>query len=784
VNLRPPGTFAVLRLLAQASVRRLLRAMRIARSRRTRGQGGRSATSRKSGAGLVVLMLAMLPLFLFQALMISGSTVHHLVDAVQGVAGGAANAVARDDLSILFVEPVTWTGAAAAHTFAGAGTIMLLTLLVILLAGAFGSANVGLAGGEWSFSWLLTFPVSTRSLVLAKALEYSLVQLLPWFLLFPLLLQLLSAGGSGSPIWLAAAATLATSILTGSLRLWIETWLRLRVSLLRLRSVQGACSIIVLLLMAGLFRICLGEQVPAWFIAGAAAVPDWLRCLPAAWPLALLEGHRIAVLTGVLATVAGLLLSCHGTVRLLAHGAMRTGGVDPGKRGAAGQAGGQWAAGQKLHGVLGKDLRLLVRDRNFLVQTVVVPLFVIALQLMVNPGLGRVGSSGAVLVAYGIGVYSLIGGCFQVLSSEGRALWILYTLPVQIAEVLRKKTRLWASLAVGFALTALVVFALRGNGTTPLHLLVDAVCVGAGVFCAAHLAAAISILGTNPAADHVPRQPKPRYVYLYFFLAGTYFVGLRAEDLPARGAALLVFATLAFGVWQRACDRIPWLLDPIDEGKREISLFDASVAVTLFFLVQVIALAVQLAGVTDHQPDLLPVLTAFVIAGGFTIVVLGIIMAMRGVAPAVALRLNADSAGHAVRSLLLGVVAGAAAGGLAVAYLHAGRSAGWLPPAPPLLDGQLLTLLLLAVVAAPLFEETIFRGLAYQGLARMVSQPVAVVWSACLFAVMHPLASWPPVFVLGVTAALVLMRTRYLPAAMAAHASYNLIAVLVTSTGP
>ena len=84
-------------------------------------------------------------------------------------------------------------------------------------------------------------------------------------------------------------------------------------------------------------------------------------------------------------------------------------------------------------------------------------------------------------------------------------------------------------------------------------------------------------------------------------------------------------------------------------------------------------------------------------------------------------------------------------------------------------------MLLLAVVAAPLVEEVLFRGLVFGGLVRSVRVPLAVVWSAALFACVHPVASWPPVFLMGVVAAVVFQRTRFLPAAMLVHASYNFV---------
>ena len=96
-------------------------------------------------------------------------------------------------------------------------------------------------------------------------------------------------------------------------------------------------------------------------------------------------------------------------------------------------------------------------------------------------------------------------------------------------------------------------------------------------------------------------------------------------------------------------------------------------------------------------------------------------------------------------------------------------------------DAASTPIVLLAVVAAPIFEEFIFRGLVFQGLARTVPLRWAVVGSAALFAIIHPPISVPAVFGLGIATALVFHKTRSLWAAITTHAVYNALVVLVFS---
>jgi membrane protease YdiL (CAAX protease family) len=79
----------------------------------------------------------------------------------------------------------------------------------------------------------------------------------------------------------------------------------------------------------------------------------------------------------------------------------------------------------------------------------------------------------------------------------------------------------------------------------------------------------------------------------------------------------------------------------------------------------------------------------------------------------------------------------------------------------------------LAIAAAPVFEEFIFRGLVFGGLRRSFGPAAATLASAAIFAIVHPPMSVIPVFIMGVCAALIYERTMVLAAPMTVHAVYN-----------
>jgi uncharacterized protein len=85
--------------------------------------------------------------------------------------------------------------------------------------------------------------------------------------------------------------------------------------------------------------------------------------------------------------------------------------------------------------------------------------------------------------------------------------------------------------------------------------------------------------------------------------------------------------------------------------------------------------------------------------------------------------------------------------------------------------GQFAALLFVMVVAAPLVEETLFRGILLHRWARRWGTPSGVVLSSAAFAIGH--AEWVGHFVIGVAFAMLYLRTRSLWVPILTHAIYN-----------
>jgi uncharacterized protein len=94
--------------------------------------------------------------------------------------------------------------------------------------------------------------------------------------------------------------------------------------------------------------------------------------------------------------------------------------------------------------------------------------------------------------------------------------------------------------------------------------------------------------------------------------------------------------------------------------------------------------------------------------------------------------------------------------------------------------GELVWLLLVGVVAAPVVEEFIFRGLIFRYLRSKRGRSVAVIGSAAVFGLLHFIASLLVVlFVIGLVLALVADRYDSIYPSITLHALHNGLTIMI-----
>jgi membrane protease YdiL (CAAX protease family) len=436
-------------------------------------------------------------------------------------------------------------------------------------------------------------------------------------------------------------------------------------------------------------------------------------------------------------------------------------------------------------GVLLKEWRALLRDRRTRAQAFFAPLLLFAMQFALNPALARAIASEprhAATAAFAVAAFSLTTSAFTVLAAEGPALYWLYLAPVSLGRVLLQKLLVRALVSASFGLLVFgVVWSMNPESILPS--LPFAALAFAGIALYSVIAVGIGTLGTDVLEPEPRRRVRPGGVYLFMLLAALFAHAIYTPSGWAKIVQFALSALLAFAVWQKLAARLPFLLDPTEAPPPSISVADGVMAALAFFVLE--SLFSLMLGEGARAPAL-KLLIAFASAGS-TVAVAALVTFRKNRIPdlmfALGLRRRPDQRARSGAALALGVGSGAAAALAALAYLWLARQipslAQSFEEAQEAID-QLDTdgrvwMLVVAVIAAPLFEEFIFRGILYRGFRHALRPLLAALASALVFALVHPATTAVPVFGMAVLAAIAYERTGWLLTPVAAHMTYNAI---------
>lgn len=649
--------------------------------------------------------------------------------------------------------------------------VSVLLLLAVLMP--LGSKEM--AQPDWDLEWLVTMPVERGTLLWGRVLERSASNTSGWLALAPPLGVMAWHSGhtwTALPVALLASAVLLP--LAALLHTLADTGLRMWLPASQLRNLQAVTGLLNLPLIY--FVMALGMPQAAGFAMDwARAFPSWTSWTP---PGLMVQAIQAQDLSQFIARAALLLteiaLLMWAGMALLRH-QLRHGVVNSGSRESVRRKP-QAAATQRstfgLSPIKRRELRLLSRDRNFLFQTLLLPIIVVGSQIVFNGKLNSLSELGehytlAAAIAFGLGVYVLMLSAFQTLNNEGHVLWLLYTVPRSIESVLKEKAQLWGALTMIYPA---LVLGLTAWYSTHFEwsMLVLVLTVAAGIPIYSMIAVSLGVFACDPQAVDVRTRVRPTYVYLYMLLASFYTWSIYSNVWSQKLVVLVLTASMALALWQKARDSLPYLLDPAAAPPARVSTADGLIAATAFFIIQGITL------LFFDKVDMQAITIGFAVAG-LSVYGLMRLVYWRSKAAGVPAIVRGIDWGVSLRSAAIAAVLACVVGAAYLSIIL--HTAMWqeIAQAAATANGARGWILALAVVAAPLCEEFIFRGLIYGGLRRSMNALPAMVMSAAIFAVVHPPLSMLPVFVLGLCAAWTYERSKTLLAPMLVHAVYNAV---------
>jgi membrane protease YdiL (CAAX protease family) len=445
-----------------------------------------------------------------------------------------------------------------------------------------------------------------------------------------------------------------------------------------------------------------------------------------------------------------------------------------------------------------KEFLWFIRDRSAIIQIFLFPLTIAAVQLFNLRGLLHEAQAAW---NYLCGAGILLGTYFlwvlgpKSLASEGAALWITLTWPRGLESLLKAKAWLWSMLS-----SILVVLTLVYAAILYPQAIWKIAMVGIGWFFFAHSMAEKAVTLVTVTAESGEQQRIPRMRQWAASLGMlTFSIGILTQQWNIAIMGIVYSYMTAAAMWENFRARLPYLFDPWSEKlPTPPTLTHAMIAISILVEGGAVlsAIALGIAGRANLA-------TTQVVVYGFcaALVSLGVMRFLRnrGVsnrsiwnwsgAPRVdAWHQRWIDRGMADRGLFvalgMGAIGGLILAGLAVGYLaliahlpllgdqlrHAAEQAAKSP------DLQ-RSYAIMAICVAPFAEEYLFRGLLFRALDREWGGWRALVGSAAFFAVYHPLLAWPPVFLVGMSNALLFKQTGRLAPAVLLHLVYNAVVV-------
>src|SRR5580704_14726503 len=421
----------------------------------------------------------------------------HEVFAAKGASGFTASTV-----GMFRVSAETWPRDVEAKSM----YLRVLGLIVLLwipamVFGALGTNNKDLGQVEWSFEWLYTFPASARALFASKILSSSFLNPIAWIFFLPFLIMVYIAGGYGwMAIPLGFGAFVWVLILVGAVATICEVTMRKFLSLSQLKNIQALFTVLAMVSLMLVFASSFSKPLDD-FLVGRAASAGALRWNPFSLPLylgvssAATRQIQFAVLGMIAVAFGSVSIALLGSEWLTREGLIRASGPYQGRR----QTHTAASSNIWLRGIAAHEMLLLARDRNLMVQVLIVPLLIPAYYLLTNSRIvTAVGTSlrHAAMMAFAVGAYSFLNSAMPILNREGKTLWYLLCFPHSLSSILLKKAMVWAVIGLTYG-GVVLLFVARFSHHWQVNAWGDVFLALYGILLYAFIASGIGILATN-----------------------------------------------------------------------------------------------------------------------------------------------------------------------------------------------------------------------------------------------------------------------------------------------
>lgn len=409
----------------------------------------------------------------------------------------------------------------------------------------------------------------------------------------------------------------------------------------------------------------------------------------------------------------------------------------------------------------------LIRDRNYLIATLFSPivLFIFYTIMIVDDG-SELNSSAALGMIFGACSFIMMSSLLNLAAFEGPNLWLLFSSPKHLTETLKTRIHFWIKVVLSIAICIIgILYFYKPDDF--MFSKVIAMLLGIPSLC--YIAVSLSFLAYPPNPTGNAVKPKAAYIYLFMFMASTYAQSALAGTPGAHFVVPVLFAILAMSMWLENKRNMPYYLDPDYKAPAELTLKNSMLWCLCFFGLQSLIFMFFVISNDGAAPGLKETTISFGISA---FIVTALSLNWYRNKNLYELSKSTNKPLSMLFSLLFVIVSS-----LVFAYIANEYTIYMVQNFPDLFPRKNLEskvwLFLLAVGFAPLFEEYLFRRLLLVSLLKHLKVSHALLTGSLIFAIVHPLTSFPPVFCVGLACAWIYWRSGKLWLAMLLHAIYN-----------
>lgn len=437
-----------------------------------------------------------------------------------------------------------------------------------------------------------------------------------------------------------------------------------------------------------------------------------------------------------------------------------------------------------VKGFIKKDFLMYRRDPKILFGAIGLPILAILFVLIINKGLFKEFIKNPVSIAvfiFGCLAYVSAFCCVRTLDPERKSIWIWYLLPQTTEAILWSKVKMWSVLLAGTGIVLFVIagvwhrwpfWSLAGNG----------ILFTVGIFLVTVMGIGISAAGSNLESDKYTTVT-PIMTLIFCFFAYSFILVFLVKELWPKVMGIFLFSCLALACWQAGVRRMRYILDSEKKKPDRISIGEGLATVAIFFLIQNIFFILT----RYFVPQIGVTITISYAFSGILTSIISISYVKQRSGDTIQILGSIDKGlfYNCMKGLAWGYISSLCAilYLLALKHLDLYRFVQDQTLFQPTVDNRLfqLSYALVFLLIVPIAEEIIFRGVLFKSLNNVwTSKFFAVVIGALLFAMIHPLASVIPVFILGVITCELYKNTKSLAPSIMAHAIHNAFVIATT----